>query len=263
VTSYLATLAARELRSDRPSRSPAPDGHPGAVLPRHIGRFEPWTTSTPESADRDTLPQELADGDRLARSVGRDADDLRAVGELHGAHDPVERVRHALAPMNASPETDQLPSREPLTGAPLLPVVRQDVPLTRPPTVTPQAVDPAVTRARGDEAPKTQRGTQPPDLGPRPVRAERVAAPVTPAVAPVLRMAVPVDGTTRRPEARDIATRERAATTAPDASPSVVVTIGRIEVRAVPAPAVPRPARAAAPTMSLEDYLQERSRGLR
>jgi hypothetical protein len=73
VTSYLATLAARELGNDRPARSPAPDGHPGAVLPpAHSGGSSHGRRPAPESADRDTLPQELADEDPLARSVGRD-----------------------------------------------------------------------------------------------------------------------------------------------------------------------------------------------
>ena len=263
MTSYLATLAARELGTDRPTRSPAADGHPDAVVPRHIGRFEPWTTPAPEFADRDALPEELAHEDPLARPVGRNADDLRAVSKRRGAHDPVEPVRHALSPMNTTPETDELASREPLAAAPSAPVVRRDVHGARQPSVTPQERDLAVTRAHRDEAPTTRRETPPRDPGPRPVRAERVAVPVTSVVAPVLRAAVPVDGTTRRPDARQVVTRERAATTAHDASPSVVVTIGRIEVRAVPAPAVPRAPRGAAPTMSLDDYLQERSRGLR
>jgi hypothetical protein len=263
VTSYLATIAARELGNDRPAGSPAPDGHPGAVLPRHVGRFEPWTTSAPESVDRDALPEELTDGDPPARPVGRDADDLRAVTKRRGARDPVEPVRHALVPMNATPETDELAPWEPLAAAPPASVVRRDVGVARPPSVTPHALDLARTRAHDDEAPKTRRETPLRDPEPRPVRAERVAVPVMPAVAPVLRAAVPVDRATRRPDGPDVVARERAAIAAHDASPSVVVTIGRIEVRAVPAPAVPRPVRGAAPTMSLDDYLQERSRGLR
>ncbi|HEU5330776.1 MAG TPA: hypothetical protein VFU78_21970, partial [Thermomicrobiales bacterium] len=48
-----------------------------------------------------------------------------------------------------------------------------------------------------------------------------------------------------------------------EAAPSIQVTIGRVEVRAVPAETPARAARPAPPTLSLEDYLRQRNGGRR
>lgn len=48
----------------------------------------------------------------------------------------------------------------------------------------------------------------------------------------------------------------------PTPAPTIQVTIGRIEVRATPAPKAPVRERPSAPAaLSLEDYLKQRSRG--
>ena len=60
-----------------------------------------------------------------------------------------------------------------------------------------------------------------------------------------------------------IAPPPRLAASAAPAGPEVVVTIGRIEVRAVPAPAAPPRAASRGATMSLEDYLRQRAQGVR
>ncbi len=53
----------------------------------------------------------------------------------------------------------------------------------------------------------------------------------------------------------------RSQTPAPEAGPSVQVTIGRVEVRATPAPAAPKKTRSRPPVMSLDEYLRQRSGG--
>jgi len=49
---------------------------------------------------------------------------------------------------------------------------------------------------------------------------------------------------------------------APEAAPTIQVTIGRVEVRATPPPApAPQRPRAKPPVMSLDEYLRQRNRG--
>jgi hypothetical protein len=48
-----------------------------------------------------------------------------------------------------------------------------------------------------------------------------------------------------------------------EAAPAIQVTIGRVEVHAVPAETSARPARPASPALSLEDYLRQRNGGRR
>jgi hypothetical protein len=66
------------------------------------------------------------------------------------------------------------------------------------------------------------------------------------------------------PRRRDVITRIRSQPPheIPAAEPSIHVTIGRVEVRAtLPAPARSQPPRAAAPIMSLDQYLRDRAGG--
>jgi len=87
-----------------------------------------------------------------------------------------------------------------------------------------------------------------PPLEPRPMQGAVAARPlITPRIEPAT-----------QPPGRSAAT--------PEPAPTIRVTIGRVEVRAItpPAPPVarPKPARTG-PTLSLDDYLQQRSRGQR
>jgi hypothetical protein len=68
-----------------------------------------------------------------------------------------------------------------------------------------------------------------------------------------------------RPAALDAAAAGRLkAQQEPLPAPTIHVTIGRIEVRATPAPASAPPSRPKpAPTMSLDDYLRQRNGGSR
>jgi len=72
----------------------------------------------------------------------------------------------------------------------------------------------------------------------------------------------PVTGPYREPMPSESRRMEQES---PSSSPTVRVTIGRIEVRAVMAPAPPSPQRSlpAAPRLSLEDYLKQRDGGRR
>lgn len=68
-------------------------------------------------------------------------------------------------------------------------------------------------------------------------------------------------GIVRAPDAQPSASEARSATQMPEAAPTIRVTIGRIEVRAV-TPPTPAPQRSAsAPRVSLDDYLRGRNGG--
>jgi hypothetical protein len=89
---------------------------------------------------------------------------------------------------------------------------------------------------------------------PTPVETPRPATPATVVVQPHVTPAP-------RAEPAGPALAGRAAT--PKPAPTIQVTIGRIEVRAVPPPAPPPKQRSAPPVMSLDDYLRQRDGGRR
>jgi hypothetical protein len=98
-----------------------------------------------------------------------------------------------------------------------------------------------------------------------PVAAAVVLAPLTPggnaaatAVEPVVRV---VQAASLRPAPGTLRAEQGAGPATPELPPTIQVTIGRIEVRATPAPAAPPASRRAAPIMSLDEYLRQRSQG--
>lgn len=90
--------------------------------------------------------------------------------------------------------------------------------------------------------------------------AHREPAPVAPPPAPEPGRALRVEVRPAPAAERRIAPRQ-VAEAPPAAPPTIQVTIGRIEVRAAPAPPAARPAPAAGPALSLDDYLRQRNRG--
>jgi hypothetical protein len=192
-----------------------------------------------ESAPRQAPPS-------LARSVDRrdEAAEPRAVA---GADEPADRSEppgripiraaveapsHAVAPPPLAapgPEASPVPARAP-KGVPTLdPIPRADVDRTRAaPPVPPRTQPPTAVPVRSD--------------GPRPPAVSVVPAAAL-APAPL-------------PEPR------RLRQSGPAESPVVRITIGRIDVRAVPTPTPnqenSRPTRRK-PAMSLEDYLERRN----
>ena len=77
-------------------------------------------------------------------------------------------------------------------------------------------------------------------------------------IRPVVRIAEP---NLPQPMAGSPRAERPPAPEATEQPPTIQVTIGRIEVRATPAPTAPAPGRRAAPIMTLEEYLRQRSNG--
>jgi hypothetical protein len=99
----------------------------------------------------------------------------------------------------------------------------------------------------------------------RPTPPQVVASDVQPA-APARVIAQPqvAVAAAARPAALDAAAGKLNAQQEPPPAPTIHVTIGRIEVRATPAPSSALPSRPKpAPTMSLDDYLRQRNGGSR
>lgn len=95
--------------------------------------------------------------------------------------------------------------------------------------------------------------------------AHREPAPIAPPPAPepgrALRVEVRPAPAAERRSAPPAAAPRQVAEAPPAAPPTIQVTIGRIEVRAAPAPPAARPATPAGPALSLDDYLRQRNRG--
>jgi hypothetical protein len=94
---------------------------------------------------------------------------------------------------------------------------------------------------------ESQPTSKPADPRPEPPLAQDRLAPIgaTPEIVPYLEPVAPA----------------RTQALAPEAGPTIHVTIGRVEVRATPAPAARKRTRSRPPVMSLDDYLRQRSGG--
>jgi hypothetical protein len=186
-----------------------------------------------------------------------------AAAPWHGPQDVTSEVEHQ-PDAAVDPET-RLPVAPPLRPDPERRWPDHDVHLRRPGERTPDP-HPSVTYVRSPGGLRDG-GRVAPVLPPARVLSPGVD-PLTPAGRPQQ-----VDADDSRPpvavEPRRAGATERAQQTGPDASRSaettIRVTIGRVEVRAVIAPQpVPRPRVAPRPpTLSLDDYLRQRSSGRR
>jgi hypothetical protein len=265
MTGYLAALAAREFGAVSANHPAGVEGFRSSVMPRRVVAYEPW--AMPAVTEVETAARHPREAPEGATEV-RDA--RRAALARRGATAPDAPA--AIQP--AAPGAPRAPREVALADAmPLLAVSREnDATPTRTTvsafssgTAPAQPVAAPAPRARSDAPAAESRRTSVEPARPPTQDGDARSTPGGPVapVTPARRMPVPVVVTPRRADARVEAPARLRGAEPNEAPPPVMVTIGRIEVRAVPAPAVARPVRAAPSTMSLEDYLHERSRGLR
>ena len=281
---YLGNLAARSL-------APAP-----AVRPRLASRFEPlapWTepltaapalveetreevaaapARPPERPRRPAAPrEEPLQEEPPAPPRRRRARRAEAVEEVEGietaAPEPVRPATPMAVPVVALPAQGRLDPRSvlPFEASPPGPLstrvergnvdeAREIVPAVRavirdgaqsaPFAPIAQEKLPLSTRVERGPGGEVSRASRP--EGRQPTEHAAVPALLQPKVTLAEREPFPV-----RPQA-------------PAPAPTIQVSIGRIEVRATPAPKAPARERSAAPAaLSLEDYLKQRSRGER
>jgi hypothetical protein len=131
-------------------------------------------------------------------------------------------------------------------------VLRQAASLTTPPAISQPAVRTETVRTETARTEAARTETVPTDLYPLAPAAPPLVVPrQVDAVSPIV---VPKMGRSQ--------SRQTEAMSATVPLPTIQVTIGRIEVRAVPSPQPPRPRVATPPArLSLEDYLRSRSGG--
>jgi hypothetical protein len=302
MTSLLTSLAERSVRAPSPDAmtgraregDPAHDAPPGAIVPRRRSRYEPQGPE-PELGEVDERVEATAGAPPTAAPPPR----REAAADVRSA--PARPI-DAPHPASAEPPThdpvELAPRPEPAATPP--PAVRLAAP--RAPSATPPVAGiadrttmPLISRA-GDAAARpepitarreriaTGRAAPAPVASLEQQSADEIAPalPAPPSRAPTARIAAPpppvalakstalrpgeIAPASRRDPPRDIARRSDLADSRPSAdqpaAPSVQVSIGRVEVRAVFAPP-PSPARrpALAPAMSLEDYLKQRENG--
>jgi hypothetical protein len=143
------------------------------------------------------------------------------------------------------PQPSARPTREAAVGRDVPPVARPE-----PALAIPSTARPAVRTDRSSQA-----------RAPEETSARRDVSTTVRTTAVVVRPPMP---TLSRPAARRSEPPPPAIgrETPPAVAPTIQVTIGRIEVRATPAPASPaRGPRSTTPALSLEDYLRQRSGG--
>lgn len=271
-----------------------------SLAPRPTSRFDPVATSerAPQPDDPDGAADEAATPRPLEPAeAGRPpaAGDQRGPDVDVGVHvppgidareDPEERghaERLLIEPTDrpAPPEAPDLaPSRATVTSAtaPQAPGPPRTVREPRAAWPGRSPLQPAVRPAQqtpGDGAPPPGRAT--PSPGPAvesgPASAEREAQVPSAAPSPG---AIPqaIEDTPQRPSVRprqsaesgstgppDVDARPAARRQSPPAPSTVLVTVGRVEVRAVQSPAPPSRPVAAPPAMTLDDYLATRDGG--
>ena len=269
MTGYLASIVGRETAArgvgERHGEArPAASRGPGAIVPRVASTYEPWMIAAADDAPREpTLdaPTPISPSD---------------VATEEGA---------ASRPSATSPAPMQPEAAPPPPVIEASPIAPRVVPGMEPARDAARAEGPSVERIveherheRHASASRAEEGRAVMEQGTvvqRVVPAERDAPHRAPraetqrTVEPntvVPRTAVTVQATVHRAEQRRAEAGTRADAAPEREPPAVVVTIGRIDVRAVTTPppssaaASPRHARA---MLSLEEYLQQRAQGNR
>jgi hypothetical protein len=258
-------------------------GHAEAVRPRLTGRFEPppgvqrpveetleVEAARPAAAQPEPAPRrEPATPARAQVPATAPAEESAARPQppsAEGGPHPAlpaeqygERVEPVVRPAPVAPvaepgprpalrhEDDRLLEAKPRPAATQAPAVRTEPPDTRPAA---EPVAPASQREPVSEPPQAAR-----------------SAAIQPVIRPVERAAPATPERTERPAGEQAPAApgprvDQPAAGTPPSIPSVQVSIGRVEVRAVFAPPAPPPARGRpAPVMSLDEYLKSRDGG--
>lgn len=282
---FLSTLANRNLMSGH--TDPA-----ASVLPRLPARFEPSTPGAPAPmlghADEPVSPVQQHEGNEEGQPQQPSAETLAGLlaalmAQSSGLLRPTSAVQPQRVPALPTP-----PHRPPPTAADQESGIERspEKPVETAPTPAagPLLVERIIVRETGRIPPYTAHEPPAPatDLRPKPSpplalpapREQSSAAPPDAAtLTPPLSPAAPPTPTPRkRPIADDTARADAPASLvqpahpplrrpapAVEPGPTIQVTIGRIEVRATPAPAPANPERRPAPVMSLADYLRQRA----
>lgn len=269
MTGYLAALATREFgASSVPGRLGSETALP-AIKPRRVTAYAPppmaVESDVPSIRAGDMRPVTRTDEERADNEIGVRSARIEtaqtsftpvpaALERAHAKHTHESDVGDTMEPGDLSTSVTPVTPSARIARSPI--PRRDETPLRADRTeATPNRVEPISPIARATHGDGTPRSLAAPE------EHRTTRSTVVPAIPPAPGAPLPIVSP-RRPVAEiDMRIHERA--TPRDESPSVVVTIGRIEVRAISAPAAPPPVRNARPTMSLEDYLSQRSRGLR
>lgn len=265
MTGYLTAVAELALGHRAPSPISGADASPTPIQPRRVVTYEPWPAA-PESsvewyhAERgprtDERPTRLAEDD-VHRSVAPMVHDVNpARRSAHDAATPraIDSARAVAPPVPESGQASEPASPMPAEG------VARSAAVSGPPPLRPMRSVPHSPTVF--EAPLARATTSATTSATTPRASAPDTSGISSVVEPARRSPEPLDVLPRRATSASIE-GPRPSGRLDEQVPPVVVTIGRIEVRAVSAAAAPSTTRATRATMSLEDYLGERTRGLR
>lgn len=228
---------------------PAPaQAEPGPATPRRPEAIRPLSEPTPMAADTGSLQPSAQPSSPSARKPPDRAPASRPAAEPVARPEPVPA---ALEPTPPVPLTTPEPSLPPARTLPLPEIGPQEPIRDRPSRLRPVAVAEPDT-VQSQSAADRQRAASPESAAPSPDQAP----------TPRLSTAVVV-----RPQIAAIPIAEPARPTpfapgsAAETTPTIQVTIGRVEVRAVPPPPAPQKTRPRPPVMTLDEYLRQRNQG--
>jgi len=271
-----------------PGEAEAARSASGAVVPRRRSHYE--QRPSPEPAFGETVvvadaalfaqateaqrgrqePAEVSDAPSSTSALTARVP-ARLASDAH-RRAPVQSPPRAASPISTPVETSLSPTAP---AADSLPGRDGDKPPRQPPTSSAPARTPAVPSIGSVASVSPSPDQLPADQVAEPTPVSSSRAPVARGAAPPSTALQAESAFARRGEiapprqrdpAREVArasdARHAPLPAAPLAAPSVQVSIGRVEVRAVYAPPPsPARARAPAPTMSLDDYLKQREKG--
>jgi hypothetical protein len=244
--------------------APVPDGEtepalnrPERETPAQLPRLV--STSSPVSPPKETRSQ------TMRVSPVRGGPDTGSLPER-----PVEPDAEGQGHVSLAPSRDLPATGKPTTSHPpaLIPESFPTIPLLVPPRDLPVTVDQQAISGPPAETPDGVAGPQGPSemfLSGQGRLLERQPVAAFPGSQETSTLALVRPNVTARQErARAVLGRREKTLSGPSSSPPAVrVTIGRVEVRAVQPPAPPPPSAPRGPALSLDDYLKQRSEGLR
>ncbi|MEO7361003.1 MAG: hypothetical protein ABI120_11780 [Gemmatimonadaceae bacterium] len=265
MTSYLAALSVRERVSAPEVSAHGLESPAVGIAPRRASAFEPWSIAAApsmktEHRDVRDFRQEEGDGmpgvaPHTAPTTARSAttksrlplnqpDEERASNDVPRGEAPAPIAKERAA-NTASPHVAHVHHRH-----------REGLEHPAKPHAVNLAANARQINVRA--ASEQQRSQTSNSDTPKPIagRMEERARPALPIAKSLTIAPLRIEPRAEpKAAARDAARK--------DAPPSVVVTIGRIEIRAMPSTTARKSAPVAQPAMSLADYLRERAQGLR